>query len=266
MEAKSVSPAIAPMPASETPEWTGRHGHKDALRQEIWATLKAQQVAKRDPVGHIPNFTGAEVAAERLTQLDIWQRAQVVKCNPDSPQKPVRLQALQAGKTLYMAVPRLARKQCFVALQRDALAARGIPLAKAANMRDALIHGTLVGFEDMQPIDLVVVGCVAVAATGGRTGKGAGFADLELAMLREGGLVQPDTPIVTTVHDLQMVAGDRLPMEAHDWPLDWIVTPETVLATGTRFPRPSGLDWDTLQPDQIRQIPVLRALAPQRLS
>ena len=33
----------------------------------------------------------------------------------------------------------------------------------------------------------------------------AGFADLELGLLRQMGLVQADTPIVTTVHPLQIV-------------------------------------------------------------
>lgn len=252
------------MATSPSSEWAGRNADKDALRQEIWESLRHHQAAKRNPVGHIPNFVGSEIAAERLAALAIWQQAQVVKCNPDSPQKPVRLQALREGKLLYMAVPRLARKQCFVALHRDALEAKGVPLTKAANMRDALIHGRLVAFAEMQPIDLVIVGCVAVATTGGRTGKGAGFADLELAMLREGGLVQADTPIVTTVHELQVVAGDRLPMQPHDWPLDWIVTPEQAIETHTQFPHPTGLDWDTLQPDQIQKIPVLRRLAQQR--
>jgi 5-formyltetrahydrofolate cyclo-ligase len=245
-------------------EWSGRNADKDALRQEIWTILKEHGAAKRNPVGHIPNFVGAEIAAERLAELAVWQQAKVVKCNPDSPQKPVRLQALRDGKLLYMAVPRLAKKKCFVALHRDALEAKGISLEKAANMRDALIHGQLVAFDEMQPIDLVIVGCVAVAPTGGRTGKGAGFADLELAMLREGALVQPETPIVTTVHDLQVVQGDRLPMQPHDWPLDWIVTPDQVIETKTAFHHPPGLDWDTLQPDQIQKIPVLRMLAQRR--
>lgn len=247
----------------QSPEWQGRNADKDALRQLVWESLKQNQATKRDPVGHIPNFIGAEAAAERLADLPIWRSAQVVKCNPDSPQKPVRLRALQEGKLLYMAVPRLARKKCFVALHRDILAQKGVSLAKAANMRDALVYGQLVAFEEMRPIDLVVVGCVAVAASGGRTGKGAGFADLELAMLRQGNLVQPTTPIVTTVHSLQVVAGDRLPMQPHDWPLDWIVTPDQVLETCTSLPRPTGLNWDTLQPDQIRKIPVLRSLAQQ---
>jgi 5-formyltetrahydrofolate cyclo-ligase len=250
--------------SSQLSEWSGRHVDKEALRQEIWTALKVHQATKRDPVGHIPNFVGADAAAARLAELDVWRRAAVVKCNPDAPQQPVRLQALREGKWLYMAVPRLARQQCFVALHREVLAAKRVPLAQAAHMREALIHGELVAFDQMSPIDVVVVGCVAVTTTGGRTGKGAGFADLELAMLREENLVQPDTPIVTTVHELQVVAADRLPMQAHDWPLDWIVTSQETLATHTPWGRPSGLDWETLQPDQIKKIPILRQLAQQR--
>lgn len=251
------------MTPSQPSEWQGRHRDKDRLRQTIWDLLKSHQAVKRDPVGHIPNFVDAAAAAAQLAELAVWQQARVVKCNPDAPQQPVRLRALEDGKLLYMAVPRLAKKPCFVALHRAELEQQGMPLAQAAHMREALIHGRLVAFADMQPIDLVVVGCVAVSASGGRTGKGAGFADLELAMLREGKLVQAETPIATTVHPLQVVADDRLPMQGHDWPLDWIVTPAGAIATHTTWPRPTGLNWDTIQPTQLQQIPVLKMLAPQ---
>lgn len=252
-------------PQEQKTEWSGRHAVKDAVRAEVWSRLKQQRVALRNPVGHIPHFLGAAEAAEQLAALPVWQQAQVIKCNPDAPQAAVRLRALQDGKRLYMAVPRLSRRRCFVELTAADLEQRQIPLEAAATMRQALIHGRLVSFEEMQPIDLVVVGCVAAASDGGRTGKGAGFADLELAMLREFGLVQPQTPIVTTVHPLQLVAGLRLPMQSHDWPLDWIVTPEGVIETQTRYPRPTGLDWTTLRPEQIQAIPILRALQQRTL-
>ncbi|MBD2018751.1 5-formyltetrahydrofolate cyclo-ligase, partial [Leptolyngbya sp. FACHB-36] len=207
-------------------EWSGRHADKDSLRTDVWSRLKQAQVAVRDPFGHIPNFVGAAQAADRLAALPSWQQATIVKCNPDSPQAPVRLRALEAGKRLYMAVPRLTSRHCFVELHADAMQQRGIPLKQAATMKTALSVGRLVSFEEMAAIDLVVVGCVAVARQGGRTGKGAGFADLELAMLQEFDLVQPQTPIVTTVHPLQIVDSSRLPMQSHDWAIDWIVTPD----------------------------------------
>lgn len=246
------------------PIWSGRHSGKNALRQRIWSILKTQNVTRRDPVGHIPNFLGAEVAADRLAATDMWQRAQVVKCNPDSPQMAVRLRALAEGKTLYMAVPRLARTKCFVELTAAALKAKDVALDDAASMQGAMAHGRLVAFEEMRPIDLVVVGCVAVSDTGGRTGKGAGFADLELAMLRACKLIAANTPIVTTVHDLQVVDAAALPMQNHDWGLDLVATPTQSWATEHSHPQPAGLDWDTIQPDQIANIPILQTWSKQR--
>ncbi len=66
-------------------EWSGRNVDKDQLRSEIWSLLKQQGMSRRDPFGHIPNFVGAEQAAEKLAELPLWQQAAVVKCNPDSP-------------------------------------------------------------------------------------------------------------------------------------------------------------------------------------
>ncbi len=248
------------MPNNVETNWSGYHADKDRLRAEIWLRLKQEGVAIRDPFGHIPNFFGAEKAAERLAALPIWQRAIAIKCNPDSPQIPVRLRALQDRKRLYMAVPRLTSTRCFVELTAEDLQQRNIPLEQAAIAKKALTYGRLVSFEEMQAIDLVMVGCVAVTPNGGRTGKGAGFADLELAMLHEFGLVQPNTPIVTTVHPLQIVEQERLPMQAHDWALNWIVTPEEVIETATIYPQPAGLDWDRIRPEQYKEIPILLKL------
>ncbi len=240
--------------------WSGYHPDKDNLRAEIWSLLKQQGVSLREPFGHIPSFVGADQAAERLAALPIWQRAKAIKCNPDSPQIPVRLRALQDGKRLYMAVPQLTSTRCFVELTAEHLQQHNIPHEDAANARKALTYGRLESFEEMQAIDLVMVGCVAVTRNGGRTGKGAGFADLELAMLKEFGLVQSDTPIVTTVHPLQIVEQERLPMQSHDWALNWIVTPDEVIATNTTYQRPAGLDWDTIRSEQYEKIPILRKL------
>ncbi len=246
-----------------TSAWSGRHAGKDVLRQQVWSTLKTYDVTHCDPVGHIPNLIGADLAAERLAETALWQQVQVVKCNPDSPHAAVRLRALADGKTLYMAVPQLSRPKCFVELTATALEAKGVSLKMAASMDGAMAHGQLVTFNEMQAIDLVVVGCVAVALNGGRTGKGAGFADLELAMLRECNLILENTPIVTTVHDLQVVDAMELPMQAHDWGLDLIVTPTQCLVTDNHHPKPNGLDWDTIQPDQIANIPILEAWPKQ---
>ena len=243
-----------------TTEWSGYHPAKDRLRALVWARLQSQGATVSDPVGHIPRFVGVDQAAARLAMLPVWHQASVIKCNPDAAQAPVRLRALQDGKVLYMAVPRLTRPRCFVQLTAADLQRQGIALEIAAFHRGAMQHGQLVGFAEMRLIDLVVVGCVAVADDGGRTGKGAGFADLELGMLRQLGLVQAETPIVTTVHPLQIVGSGQLPMLAHDWSLSWIVTPEEAIATQRPRPQPPGLLWDQVRPTQYATIPILWTL------
>ena len=62
-----------------------------------------------------------------------------------------------------------------------------------------------VGVEEMQPVDLIICGSVAVNRRGVRLGKGAGYSDIEFALLQEAGLLRPETTIVTTVHSLQVV-------------------------------------------------------------
>ena len=60
------------------------------------------------PVYHrIPNFIGAERAAQILRNLPEYKKAKVIFCNPDSPQRPVREMTLKDGKILVMATPRL---------------------------------------------------------------------------------------------------------------------------------------------------------------
>jgi 5-formyltetrahydrofolate cyclo-ligase len=240
--------------------WSGHDAAKDHLRTTIWTHLKAQGAAVGEPVGHIPRFVGSDRAATQLALLPAWQQARVTKCNPDQAQAPVRLRALQEGKMLYMAVPRLTEARCFVALTATELHRRGVPLEIAATSHGAMQHGQLVALDEMSPIDLVVVGCVAVSRDGGRTGKGAGFADLELGLLRQQGLIQAHTPIVTTVHTLQIVPSAELPMRTHDWWLTWIVTPDEAIATAARHVQPPGLLWEQLRPEQLTTIPVLRAM------
>jgi len=245
-------------------DWIGYHHDKDKLRTEIWSLLKQQAASVGDSFGHIPNFVGAQMAAEKLAALPIWQQAKTIKCNPDSPQIPVRMRALQDGKRLYMAVPRLTDDRCFVELTAEDLQRQSVSIAESAIARKALTCGKLVSFEEMEPIDLVIIGCVAAGRSGGRTGKGAGFADLELAMLTEFGLVEIDTPIVTTVHSLQVVEDSRLPMQVHDWALNWIINAEEVIETNTIYPRPTGLNWDSIRAEQLEKIPILRKLNESR--
>jgi len=207
----------------------------------------------------IPNFAGAEVAARRLTELPEWQAARRIKCNPDAPQRAVRLAALRAGKTVLMAVPRRRAERCFLRLDPRTL---GGKLAQAATIKGATALGVPVAPNAIGRIDLIVAGSVAVHPTGARLGKGGGYSDLEFALARALGLVDDDTPVVTTVHELQ-VLDEAIPMTEHDVPLDLIVTPERVIRTRRRRRKPAGILWEKLSKEQLAAMPALAKLRPR---
>lgn len=231
---------------------------KAIIRGARWDAMKEAGVARFPGAhGRIPNFKGAERAAERLSDLSAWLGAQVLKCNPDSPQKPVRALALADGKPIYMAVPRLRDVRCFVELDPDVLGEEG--LKGASTIKGAFRVGRLVELDEMPPIDLIVTGSVAVNAAGGRVGKGGGYSDLEYALGREFGLIHEDTPILTTVHPLQVIEAE-IPRQKHDIPIDFILTPEETIETNTKFDRPVGIYWGMLPEEKIEAIPILSRL------
>ena len=73
-------------------------------------------------------------------------------------------------------------------------------------------------------------------------------------------LVRLEVPVVAAVHPLQIVDATALPLQPHDWPLDWIITPDEAFETRTDYSRPNGLDWNQIRAEQYETIPVLSVL------
>ncbi len=161
---------------------------------------------------------------------------------------------------MYMAVPRLREERCFVELDLAILA--GSP-AQAATISGAFRYGTLVRVEEMRPVDLVISGSVAVNRSGTRVGKGGGFADLEYGLAAAAGIVTPDTPVISTVHPMQVLAED-LPRSRHDVSLSYVVTPDEIIRCEGDLSRPAGIYWEDLAESKIAQIPLLQMLQKLR--
>ena len=227
---------------------------KAALREEVWTALTEARVARFPGARHrISNFVGAEAAAERLRATPEWARAATLKSNPDSAQLPVRQRALEDGRTVYMAVPRLAEPEPFFLLDPAHLAD---PPRKAASIAGASRSARRAAVAELEPVDLVVTGCVAVGADGARLGKGGGFSDLEYGLMVEMGKIDRRTLVATTVHPIQILRENLL-MTAHDIPVNLVATPRAVIDVDGAYRRPRGILWDHLQPPQIHEIPVL---------
>jgi 5-formyltetrahydrofolate cyclo-ligase len=264
-EAETSFPTYPPTVPRRAP----RHDHDAAgpadllaakadLREEVWAALSGAHVTRFPGArGRIPNFTGAEAAARRLASTDEWALARTIKSNPDSPQWPVRQRALEDGKTVYMAVPRLAGDRPFFLLDPNDLAD---PPRQASSIKGASRSARTIDLDELSPVDLVVTGCVAVGADGARLGKGGGFSDLEFAVASATGLIGPGTAIATTVHDLQLLPASVIPTTDHDVWVDLIVTPDRVLRPPRRGRRAGSVRWEELTPEKLASMPFLAAM------
>lgn len=190
---------------------------KNLIRERIWKLLKDRGVSSR-PHGRIPDFQGSVAAAERLSRTIEWERADVVFSSPDSAQRPVRKLALDDGKDLVIPTPKI--KDGYLLISGD------VPDADAAStIRGAYRYGSFIS--RFPEVDLVVEGSVAVDLEGNRLGKGGGYGDREISELRDQGAIGEDTPIATTVHELQII--ESVPVEDHDERINMIVTPMRVI-------------------------------------
>ena len=187
---------------------------QEILRKKIWNAFPKSSYKR------IPNYYGAVKAADNLRNTFEWLNSKIIFSSPDSAQIKVREYALLDGKTLIMATPKL-KNGYLIIKPKD---------VKYLTNTAATIKGAFKFVESIKKIpkiDLIVEGSVAVDLTGGRLGKGGGFADQEISHLLKIKSITKDTLIVTLVHEIQII--DEVPIEAHDEKINMIVTPERII-------------------------------------
>ncbi len=216
--------------------------------------MEEQNIAvfPRPVYNRIPNFIGAEIASTNILNIDQFKKAEAVLIGPDSPQKYVRLLALQHGKKVIMPTPHI--RDGFILLDPSIIPRHD--LKTASTLSGAYRFGRILKPWNLPRIDFVVIGSVAVNRMGTRLGKGGGYAELEYAILRSLCRISEDIPIATTIHDVQLLNID-IPMEPHDLGVDIIVTPTRVILVKPRPRKPSGILWELLTTERYKEIPLL---------
>ncbi|XP_063266943.1 methenyltetrahydrofolate synthase domain-containing protein isoform X2 [Prinia subflava] len=244
--------ALPALPSGRSSKWD--------IREKVWEHLEASGLAEfpRPVRGRIPNFKGASHAATRLLGLQEFQAARRVKINPDAPQRNARFLTLEARKTLLVPTPRL-RTGLFNRIVPPAGATKEI-LRRCATSQGVRDYSVPVGLDGKAQVDLVVVGSVAVSEKGWRIGKGEGYADMEYAMMVSMGAVQEDTPVVTIVHDCQVLDIAEELVDDHDLTVDYILTPTRTIQTNCKRPKPQGIMWHKVSSEMLGKIPILKTL------
>lgn len=227
---------------------------KQQARQTVWDQLQAKNLAAFPfpPHGRIPNFKGSRNAAHRLFDIPLFARAKKIKINPDTAQAAVRAEALRRGITIFIATPGLAGG--FFKLDPSKIDRDQIPAA--SKMAKCRTFAENVALKDLPQLDAIVCGTVAVTRAGHRVGKGAGYSDMEFAILAE--LGHQPVPVATTVHDIQVVEG--LPQSSNDQGLSFIATPTQIIECDGPVAIPTRIEWENLSKQDLSEMPVLEDL------
>ncbi len=236
------------------------------VRERIWSRLK--DVALPDSRFHtnfaevIPDFVGSEQATDRLVAEPFYEKGGYAFITPDNCLVDLRRRMLLAGKAMVVSTYGIYRG---FRLLEPAMVPKGAELYAA--WLDGLEHFgrpiTLAEIAARGRFDFMVTGASAVSLDGVRFGKGHGFFDLEWGMFTDIGIVDEATPVAAVVHDVQVVE-DKLYPSPTDIIVDLIATPSRLIRVERRAPRPRGIKWELLDPEQIAATPPLRELQETR--
>lgn len=245
---------------TDTKDTTGK------IRQEVWRELR--KVARPDSRMHfeftefIPDFEGSDAATAHVERLPGYQEARYGFVAPDNCLAGLRSRMLEQGKS--MVVSTYGIRRGFVLLE-PAMVPHG--QERFAGWLDGLEYfGRPIDLAEMAergPFDFLATGASAVSRNGVRFGKGHGYFDLEWAIFTELDVTEEATPIVTVIHDVQLV-DQALSPSATDVIVDHIATPGELHAVERTHPRPRGIHWDLLTPERIAAMPPLEALRKRR--
>lgn len=98
-----------------------------------------------------------------------------------------------------------------------ALVTRGRPPAQP--------DGEVLGAESLKEANLIILPALAASVDGTRLGQGGGWYDRALTHRF------PGVPVVAVIFDDEVLDPGEIPTEAHDVPIDMIVTPTRTITT-----------------------------------
>ncbi|MFH7903430.1 MAG: 5-formyltetrahydrofolate cyclo-ligase [Candidatus Aenigmatarchaeota archaeon] len=185
--------------------------NKQEVREFVWKKLKESNECLFPCYGKIPNFKGVEKTILKVLESEEFKKSKRIFISPDTPQRILLNFVNLNEKEVYIATPRL--KQGFIKVTIN-----------SANLVKVLESGLKI--DNLPRIDFALIGSVAVDVKGNRIGKGGGYGDREIKILREG---NQKIIIATNVHDLQVFDDLSYLIEKHDEKVNLIFTPTKVI-------------------------------------
>jgi 5-formyltetrahydrofolate cyclo-ligase len=187
----------------------------------------------------------------RLPDIEPWESARAIKVNPDSPQRPLRAEALRRGITVFVPTPRL--RGGFKKLDPRRIPPDKIEEAASLSRGDRWSEEVALGtLRSSKPSSAAPSRSHAMGGAVARVKATATWNSPSCASSVTRRCLSP-RPCT-----LQVV--DSVPRDPTDQPLSVIATPSHVI----RIKRPSaartGIDWTRLTAEDLEEMPILAEL------
>ncbi len=198
---------------------------KQEIREWVWQKMTDEKIADfpLPCYGRIPNFAGAEKASRFLLELPEFKKARFIFSAPDYSLHYIREYGLQNRKDLLVATPHMI----------EFLLLKNIPakdIQKAVTIKSMNNYGVKVHLNQISnPLDIFCQGSVAIDRKGNRLGKGKGYGDQEYHLLKQEGIIDNQTLILTLIHDVQLLDDFSYLMEPTDVKMQLILTPTKII-------------------------------------
>jgi len=242
---------------------TNSQNIQSIVRETVWTELR--KVARPDSRFHwdfssfIADFEGSEAAAQRLTQLEAWQKSSLFFIAPDNSTEAVRRRAIEEGKSFLMTT---------YGIRRGFLFLEGGQVPKGEERYATTLDGmdryakpvSLEEISGLGHVGLLVTGGSGVTRTGLRVGKGHGFFDVECAILSQLKVMSDESVIADIVHDCQIVDIEVDP-SPNDVGVHLIVTPTQTLTVSSPVKGPGKILWDLIPGTEFEEMDTINELA-----
>ena len=253
----------------------------DSSRKLIWARVYQDLIQHAIPdarfnydfMSFTPDFRGSASAIDRLVSLPCYQSASVILVTPDNSLEQLRYRALKDGKRVLVATYRLRRG--FVLLHPGRISETKYEMAACLDGMEKPGIGRAVSLSQMQDeclkVDMCAIGGLVFNAQGVTIWEGHNLFEVQWAMLQDLKVLQPNTPVVAVAHACQVVDEAQLgvekvtPTTSGEVQSDFVVTPDALYEVAGAVKPTGALDFDTVDPEGIQNIPPLQELRGIRM-
>jgi 5-formyltetrahydrofolate cyclo-ligase len=248
----------------------------DERRKLIWARVYHDLIRHAIPdsrfnydfLSFTPDFRGSAAAVDRVLELPCYQNARTLLVTSDNSLERLRFQALKDGKKVLVGTYRLRRG--FVLLDPARIVEENFEIAACLDGMEKPGMGRGLSLVQLRDeglnIDMCATGGLAFNERGVTIYEGSALFEVQWALLQDIKVLGMSARVVAVAHSCQVVDEASLGLEetkstnSGEVQCDFVVTPATIYEVMAASKPTTGINFDTVDPEALNNIPPLQEL------